>query len=475
MSEINPSNYNLIARGMDTNKNGFMDELTAADHIKAKVDVDGDGKISTNELATAMRSDAVEIKNREISQSRGFNIYVNGLETLKGINKLADNAAFYGTVYTPAIYSDDTKQEQYDKLWRSNREYSSAINQMESSLRSIRDMSRTQGDSLSQSIYINAKNALNSSDWMTIQNVFELYLDGGLRDSHDNPFNDNKPSSTGSGSHSNPFNDKPSSTGGDSHTNPFDGNTTQGTSQHDNPFDNGTGSSGNSNVDYGPDTTRLEINNRNLRSAYYTLQTSLRTIEEQTRNLPDMKQTLRLTDDSLGSAMSNVNAIKNQTNSPSQVKEKLYVLSDEQAAQVKGRWKTFGGVGAGIGVVAGGTIGYFAGGHTAKGAIIGASIGLGVAGGGGALIGNGIDQSYKNKASELKTLGNEVESYNVKADESSLEGEAVNTYSGMVKARDAHDIDNARVVDNELKGVKGRVNEIQTRTSRILDAYNKVK
>jgi len=458
---LTPSNYNLIARGFDTNKNGQMDELKASDNIKAKIDADGDGQISTGELASAMRSDAVEIQNHEIYQSKGFNIYVRGLETLKGVNKLADNAAFYGTVYTPTIYNDDTKQTQYDKLWRSNREFSSAINQMESSLHSIRDMTKGQPDAISQSVSITARNALNSSDWSTVQNVFELYLEVGLRDSHSNAF-DSKPStSTGNSAHSNPFNSN--TTNNSQHTNPFDGNTTHGTS------------GGNVTIDNEPDTSILEINNRNLQTAYITLQTALRTIENQTNNLPDMQKTIKFVDNSLENSNSNINAIKNQTTSPSQAKEKLYVLSDEQTAQIKDRAKTFGGAGVGIGAVGGGVIGYFAGGNNAKAAIFGAGIGIGVAGGLGALIGHGIDKSHENKASELKTLGDDVQNYNVKADENQLEGEGVNTYNGLLNARDAHDIDNARVVDNQLKNVNGRVNQIENRTSRILDGYKKVK
>ena len=80
---VNFSNHQWLVRSLDTNKNGNMDELRMSQEIGAQVDSDRNGQISEKELVGALQADRVEIQQGEVVRGRGFNIFVNGLETLK--------------------------------------------------------------------------------------------------------------------------------------------------------------------------------------------------------------------------------------------------------------------------------------------------------------------------------------------------------------------------------------------------------
>lgn len=415
MTDVGFTNFNLLTRSLDTNKDGIMNELQMTSDVKARIDTNKDGKITQKELADGLRSDSVEVSKGQVLHGKGFNIHTNGLETLKNINSIADRSSTYAF---QSSYSHLQGQARVDAIKSNNREYSSAIRQMETSLRTIRDLTRYSNDSISTNIQSVSRNALNDVNYTRMVDLFNIILD--------NP-NSN--------------------------------------SIYDDPFSN-AGPNGEI------DTSKLERQNDNLRYAYQALNSALKNIETATDNLPDVKQTIKTADNSLSSAYSNLVNIRNNTQTPQQVKQKLYVKADAEQAQVKGRALPFSGIGAGIGAVSGGAIGYFAGGKTAKSALIGAGIGMSVSAGIGALIGKGIDDKHKNNASELKQLGDEIASYNPDNDESKLESSSESIYNELLNIRGKHDIDNARVSDNNLKGINANVKDVETRTARILKGYN---
>ena len=114
------------------------------------------------------KADAVEIKNGKVSQSQGFNIHVRGLETLKSVNATAKNGVSNAHVWTPTMYSDDLSRDRYHKLLESNQAYDNAIDKMESSLRSIKDMTSNAGDATSRAIHIQAKTYSNCTSLNTV-------------------------------------------------------------------------------------------------------------------------------------------------------------------------------------------------------------------------------------------------------------------------------------------------------------------
>lgn len=415
MSDVGFTNYNLLARSLDTNKDGKMNELQISNDIKTKIDTDRDGQVSTKELAAGLRSDQIEINKGQVNYSRGFNVHTEGLETLKNVNKIAGNSTTYAF---QSSYDHLKGQARVDAIKSNNREYSMAIRQMESSLRNVRDITRYSNDSISNNVQTISRNALNDVSYTRMVDFFNTVLD--------NP-----------GSNS----------------------------IYDDPFSNPGGPTGE------PDTSGLERQNQNLRYAYQTLNSALRNVESATNKLPDVKQAIRTTDNSITNSLSNISAIRSDSQTPTQVKQKLYVKADAEQAQVKGRALPFAGTGAGIGAVAGAAIGYFAGGKNTKAAMIGAGIGLTVGGGVSALIGKSIDKGHENKASELKVLGDEIEKYNPDQDASRLESESSNLYNELLNIRGKHDIDNARVSTNNINGINTRTADVEQRTARILKGY----
>lgn len=220
------------------------------------------------------------------------------------------------------------------------------------------------------------------------------------------------------------------------------------------------------------DTVRqMEIANTNFQAAYETLNTTLRSIAEQTRDLPDVQGALKATDSSIARAFSNITAIENATVSAEEVSSKLERQAQDKQAQATGRTAPFAGVGAGIGAVAGAAIGYLAGGRSLKAAGIGAGVGLAASAGIGALIGNGIDKKYIGEADELRKLSAEVRSYNPAAEKGKLLNETQNTYNTMLEARETHDLDNARVNTNNFRSIQSRVTLVEQQSARILGAY----
>jgi len=398
------SNQQWLTRALDKNNNNIMDELKVDPRVKDKVDTDKDGQISRSELTSALQNDAVEISQGTITESKGMQIFTNGLETLKNVHATATNS--WGHVFTPTFFQDDTLPERYNKLVDSNRAYTSAISRQESALRSVRDMTAHASDATSRALNIQASTALNSASWRTWTGTFQDLLSMG------------------------------------------------------NSSDEGT-------------VRQMEMANTNFQAAFETLNTTLRSIAEQTKDLPDVQSAMKATDGSIAKAFNNISAIEKATVSAQDVGSKLDRLADEQQAQATGRTTPFAGVGAGIGAVAGAAIGYFAGGKNIKSAGIGAGVGLAASAGIGALIGHSIDMKYIGAADDLRKLSGEVRSYNPEAEKGKLLNETQNTYNTILEAREHHDLDNARVSTNNLRSIQSRVSPVEQQSARILGAYQK--
>lgn len=400
---VNFSNHQWLVQSFDTNNNGKMEELQLDPRVANKVDSDRNGEVSAQELTAALRNDSVEINQGRIVGSAGTEIFVHGLETLKNVNSTARSS--WGNVWAPTMYQDDTPEERYGKLQESNRAYGSAIDRMESALRSIKSMTNGATDATSKALNIQAKTALNSASWRTWIALFERLGDNGYA-SQEN-------------------------------------------------------------------ISQLQQANTNMQAAYETLNNTLKSIAEQTRDLPDVQGAANATDRSIANAFSSIAKIENHAMSAQDVHGKLNVLADETAAQSGGRMGTWGGIGAGVGLVAGGAIGFFAGGKNIKNAAIGAGVGLAVAGGGGAIAGHMRDQSFLAEAKSLRELANDVTAYNPESAKKTLTQETQNTYNQILHARNFHDLDNARVSTNNLNAIQGRVAPVESQAARILGAYEK--
>lgn len=217
---------------------------------------------------------------------------------------------------------------------------------------------------------------------------------------------------------------------------------------------------------------QMEMANTNLQAAYETLNNTMKSIAEQTKDLPDVQGAAKATDASIARAFSNLNGIKNSSRAPGDVSAKLKTKADEEQAKATGRTGPGAAIGAGIGAVGGGLVGYFALGRTGRGAMIGAGVGTALSAGVGALIGHSIDMKYLGNAQSLRTLADDVTRYQPQPQIDKLENETQNVYGQLLDARGKSDLDNARVTTNNLNSIQSRVKPIETESQRILDAYN---
>lgn len=486
------SNAEWLVRSLDRNNNQVMDELQADAPIKQRIDSDKNGEISAAELSSALRSDLVEVRQGVIQTGKGFRIHVEGLETLKNVNATAKNGISNVHVWTPTLYSDDNSRDRYYKLLESNRAYDRAVDKLESALRSIKDMTANGNDATTRAIHIQAKTTLNSTSWRTWtarlqQNISltrDLFSDysprsgAGYRETRD-PF---KQGSSGNAIGTDPF--KPGAGNGSPHgVDPFKPKPGNGVGANDpygkDPFSGG-GNPNNSQpvLPEDPYYDRLqphireqEMIHTNLQTAYETMNNSLRTIEQQTRDLPDLQQNIRATDTAISRAFSNITAIENSAESAHAVGSRLRSKADATDAQATGRTAPYAGVGAGIGLVAGGAIGFFAGGKNIKSAAIGAGIGAAAAAGIGALMGHSKDQGFKEQASSLRSLADKVEGYNPQADKQAAMAANQSLYNALFDAREARDLDRAQVVDKQIDSIRSQAARIADRSGEILQAY----
>jgi len=490
MSGVQFSNYNWLVSSLDSNKNGQMDELKIDQQLKQKIDTNQDGQISQTELVSALQADKVEIRQGSIVASRGFNIHVEGLETLKSVRSTSQHGISSTHVWSPTFYSDDSSRDRYHKLAESNRAYSSSIDKMESSLRSIVSMTEGKTDATSRGLNIQAKTTLNSVRWST----WNARLQQNLSDTR-LWFNDYSPrSSAGSQNQistrsNDPYSSDPFAGGGNSRPNdpygkdPFNGggNSNPSDPYGKDPFNGG--GNGNPNqpiIPNDPYQDRLlphlreqEMIFANLQSSYEVMNNALKAIHEQTQNLPDLPATVKATDASIARAFANLSALENSGKSPQQVASNIRSTADNTESKATGRTAPFAGIGAGAGLVVGGAIGYFAGGQNLKSAAMGAGIGAAASAGIGALIGGGIDASYKNEASSLRDLANKVESYHPAQDKQTVLNANQNFYNQLFNAREARDLDRARVVNNDISAIGSQVTPVTQRSGQILDAHRK--
>lgn len=533
MTSVNFTNHEWLAQAYDTNKNGVMDELKTDSRVKNQVDTDRNGQISRSELVSALKSDAVEINKGVIQKSQGFNLHVNGLETLKNVRATSGSALSNANVYEPHFYDQDLSRERYMRLVNSNNSYDSSIASMESSLKSIVSMTNGATDATSRALNIQARTALDSTKWRTwttrlqsnlsrTRDIFDGYTlpsygsgnykpqqsphgqdpfksgggsthgtdpfkNGGssgsvhgtdpFKNGGSQPVHGNDPFNNG-GNNGTPHGQDPFNNGGSQpvHGNdPFDNDSPHGKD----PFNNGGGYDDNQPIipddpyldRLDPHIREQEMINTNLKVSYETLRNTLSAIKKQTNDLPDMKSAASATDKAIAQAFRNVVAIQNSGRSKEDVVSTLNAKAEATAAQATGRTGPFAGVGAGIGAVGGGLIGFFAGGKSVKSAAIGAGVGAAVSAGIGALIGNSIDSGYVNEAQTLKSLADDVSRYNPETDKQTLLGTTQKTYNELIDARNTNDLDGARVHTNNFNSLRGPVESIQSRSAKILSAY----
>jgi len=428
---LNPANYNLIARSFDSNKNGVIDELKASHKIKERVDANADGNISVDELAQGLRTDAVEIQNGNLVEGKGLSVSVKGVEDLRQIRRIVDNTDKNITKCLPILTTSDTPHEQITKLKESNSLILSLVNDMQSSVKMIGNLAKKQDNSVSNEISNIVKNSLNSSAMVEVRNPL----------SHGERLNQ----------HSNPFN-KPVET---------------------------SKSVGNNHVETERFIDELKDRRDNLVSAHKTLETALNSIRKEASNLPDIQKTINFVDAEMDKANTNLTTIKDKNLSATDVRDKVYKLSNEESSKVKNRALTYGGIGLGVGVAVVGALALSDAGSLkklARNSELLATVGsfAAIIGLTGLVVGAISDSNHSGKARELKNLGDKI-TINPSLEDAKLQKEGKFFYEQVLEARSADDFDKANLINQRLQGVQSRVEEIKTKTDAIVEGYSKIK
>lgn len=414
---IAPINANWLVKSWDTNQDQKMNELKVHELVKNQIDQDNNGEVSQQELVHALNTDQVEVRHGEIVESSKEKVFVHGLETQQNIHKSTSDVLKRFHVKAPAI---SNVVDGIGMLLSSGEDAKAAENRRKSRLRR------------SNREYATA----NSTMFRTLKSVRDMTK--GATDAQSKVIHQLADQTLSSASFNSWF----------------------AAANELSDFLLG-GSFG------------LQTTNSNLQAAYIKLRATLTSINEQTKDLPDLPKAIQATDSSLAQAFSNIEALQNKAQSPQEVSQNLLSEAENQKQQATGRAGNYSLIGAGIGAVGGGLVGFFAGGKSIKSAAIGIGAGTAAAAGIGAIIGHSTDQKFIGKSETLISLAQQVSNYNPEADLKELQTQNQKAYEQFVIARSTHEMDPARVVTNELKGVQSKVNPIVGNSQRILEAYDK--
>lgn len=398
----------LAAQGVDTNKNGRVDELQMSAEVRATV-ARGAESLSVSQLASALDSDQVLIRNGRIETARGQETHVRGGESLRAIHDSTASSLSGARRYTwdAHIYhsspetTEDVRQ-MTNEFQRATAEFKGAAFGLRTTLQAVERQAGRGDDSIHRAVRTTAQAALRNDFW----NQFDGWLSRGL--------------------------------GGDDR------------SRYDQAKDR----------------------YYQARREYENLEGSVRQIRDMTADVPDPAAKVTQLRRSVQSASSTLQQVESaQRAFPlADVQAKLRSQAADERAQITGRAKPFGGIGAAAGAVVGGAIGYFAG-KNVKTAAIGAGIGVAVAGGGGALIGSSIDGGHRRKAEDLDKRANEVATYDISAAYRQLSGLAAQGEAQIGAARTTLNIDSAREIAGQLSSTNGQVTTVTKDATRILESY----
>lgn len=419
MPSVQFNQYQALTRALDSNNNQKLDELRANEDIRKQVDTDGNGELSTQEVASALQADRIDIVGSEIVPATRKDIQVPGLETMKNIHRVVDETLSAPHVWAPRVSDNigaavdiigalagaedkrtpaERRREEEANLRSSSTAYLIAVTSMRSSLSAVAAMTSNATDSHSRQLHAQAESALKSTGAWTAGSLV-----GGLL---------------------------------------------FGSAQAEN--------------------TAIQI-------AYNQAKNTMISMREQTRNLPDPAASLRQANAQLNQGFANLNQIRQLQSGSDQRSKQLQQSAEQAEAKVTGRTKPYAITGAVIGAVAGGAAGYFLNGNNIKAGLAGAGIGLAGGAGLAAAIGGGIDHSYKEKASSLRAQASAVKAYNPETAQKQLDAESLKLYQQQGAAAGVHDLDQAAAIDGQIKGIQQRVGGMTTESQKVIEIYQPKK
>ena len=212
--------------------------------------------------------------------------------------------------------------------------------------------------------------------------------------------------------------------------------------------------------------------NLSLSSTSSSLRSTLSDIERKTTDLPNIPKAVKSVDASISQAFSNVEKIKSNQTSNGEMKDKLYQLGKAQESKISNKAGQNALIGAGVGAVVGGVVGYATMKNT-KAALIGVGAGSALASGAAALISKGVDKAHESKAKELRSMGDQIQKYDVKTDEEALLNHAKNAYEVSVKSKPENSVNSRLAANASLNQINKSIEQIENSTEKVLKIQEK--
>jgi gas vesicle protein len=212
--------------------------------------------------------------------------------------------------------------------------------------------------------------------------------------------------------------------------------------------------------------------NLSLSSTSSSLRSTLGDIERKTTNLPNIPKAVKSVDASISDAFSNIEKIKNNQTSNVEIKDKLYQLGKAEESKISNKAGKNAVSGAIVGGVVGGVVAYATMKNT-KMALIGVGVGSAVTSAASALITKGIDKSHEFRAKELRSMGDQIQKYDVKNDEENLLNHVKNAYEISVKSKPENSISNRIIANESLNEINKNIDQIEKSTKKVLNIQDK--
>lgn len=415
MPSVQFNQYQALTRALDTNANQKLDELQVDGDLGRQIDSDGNGELSTREVATALQADRIDIVGSKIVPAINKTLQVPGLETLGNIHRALDETLSAPHVWVPRTADNidaaveivgllagvedkrtpaERRRQEEAQLRSSSTGYLLAVTSMRSTLRAVSAMTANGVDARSRQLHTQAESALKSTGAWTAGSLV-----GGLL---------------------------------------------FGSAQAEN--------------------TAIQI-------AYNQAKTTMVAMREQTAHLPNVPASLSQTNAQIGKGLNALDQIRRLQSGADSRSQQLQTEAATAESRVTGRTRPFAATGAVIGAVAGGAAGYFLNGNSIKGGLIGAGAGAAGAAGLSALIGHGIDSHYTEKARSLREMAGQVKSYDPEQAQKKLDQAALGLYRQQTAAGGVHDLDQALAIDGQIQGLQQQVNAVNAEAEKINALY----
>jgi hypothetical protein len=412
MPSISASNQQWLLKSLDSNQNQVMDELKVEDSLKQRLDSNQDGQLNTQELQVALAQDSVEIRNGAVLAKQAQPLVIEGKQTLETVHQQVRRTLSAPHVVTPR--AADVVDAVASLLIEDKRSYAE------------QQADRRRYLEVSNISYLSAVSSMRSS----LQNVADM--------------------------------------------------TANGTDARTKAIHASAKASLNSSLSWGTGVavtgwligvSGLESLNNGLQVAYSNLKGTLNQIENQSKDLPEPAKTLAASDQKIASAFAQMQTLEKQQSQNNAALDSLSGQALAMEKKVTGRAGDYALVGSGLGVVAGATAGYFLGGNNLKGALMGAGLGAGGSAGLGALIGKGIDSSYKGKAEALKKQMASIQGFKPDQARNQLQNLNQSLYRLSTQTQGSLDLDTAQRLDQDLKAVMTQADKAIGELTQVQKAY----